>query len=469
MSYRLFVCVCAMIFLLGGCSGTSKPAKSQVNAAGPPNFVIIFADDLGYGDLGCYGSPNIRTPRLDAMASEGMRFTSFYAQTVCGPSRSALLTGSYPIRVARRNNNITPIHPEVHTEEITIAEVLRKRGYATACVGKWDQAGHRQKGFIKELMPNDQGFDFFFGTPSSNDSYVDLYRNEELVEEKADMGLLTQRYTDESIAFIRKNKDKPFFVYLAHTMPHTRLAVSDAFKGKSRRGAYGDVVEEIDHTVGRIIDTVNELGLEDNTYVFFISDNGPWYKQRFHGGSSGPLRSDKTSTWEGGMRVPAIAWAPGNIKAGQTEMRIGTTMDILPTLCTLSGAELPKDRVIDGIDLSGRLLGTAEGPADTERVFYYYQHRQLQAVRSGPWKLILPRTKEPAPGQPKWAPQIAPSETIEIKTPLLYNLEEDVAERFDVAKRHPEIVEHLTALGEAGKKELGHLDQIGEGARVFED
>lgn len=458
---RLIVFVCFLACT--ACTAVADGSRSEK----PPNFVIVFADDLGYGDLGCYGSANIRTPHLDQMASEGMRFTSFYAQTVCGPSRSALMTGCYPIRVARRNNNHKPVHPEMHAKEITIAELLRDKGYTTACLGKWDLAGHRQAGFVKELMPNHQGFDFYFGTPSSNDSIVNLYRNAELIEEKADMALLTQHYTDEAIRFIRKAKDKPFFVYLAHTMPHTKLAVSDAFKGKSRRGQYGDVVEEIDHNVGRLVGTLKELGLEDNTYVFFISDNGPWYRQRFRGGSSGPLRSAKCSTWEGGVRVPAIAWAPGNIAPGQTEMGIATTMDMLPTLSALAGTEAPTDRVIDGKNISGVLHGD-KSDTEEERVFYYYQHRQLRAVRSGPWKLHLPYSGKIEPGQPDWDWQIAPADTIAIETPMLINLEEDIAERFDVAKNHPEIVERLMALAEEAKKELGHLGQQGSGARVFD-
>jgi len=437
-------------------------------ATAPPNFVIVFADDLGYGDLGCYGSANIRTPNLDRMADEGMRFTSFYAQTVCGPSRSALMTGCYPIRVARRNNNHKPVHPEMHAQEITIAELLRTKGYATACLGKWDLAGHSQVGFVKELMPNHQGFDYYFGTPSSNDSIVNLYRNEQLVQEKADMAQLTRQYTDEAIGFIRQSKDKPFFVYLAHTMPHTRLAVSDAFKGRSRRGQYGDVVEEMDHHVGRLIETIRELGLQDNTYVFFISDNGPWHRQRFRGGSAGPLRSAKTSTWEGGVRVPAIAWAPGRIAPGQTQMGIATTMDMLPTLCALAGVQPPQDRVIDGQDITAVLAGQAPDHDAPEREFYYYQHRQLRAVRSGPWKLHLPYSGKIEPGQPDWDWQIDPADTIAIPSPMLINLEEDISERFDVAKNHPEIVERLMALAEKAKRELGHLDRQGSGARVFD-
>ena len=241
----------------------------------PPNLVIIFTDDQGYQDVGCFGSPDIRTPRLDRMAEERMRFTSFYAQPICGPSRAALMTGCYPLRVAERGN-IKNVHPILHSDEITIAEILKAKGYANGCFGKWDLAKHAQTGFYMDLFPTRQGFDYFYGTPTSNDRIANLYRNEELIEPKSDMSTLTRRYTDEAIGFMRKNKDRPFFVYLPHTMPHTRLDASPQFKGKSKRGLYGDVIEEIDFNVGRILDAVRELGVADNTYVLFTSDNGPW-------------------------------------------------------------------------------------------------------------------------------------------------------------------------------------------------
>ncbi len=333
-----------------------------------PNFVIIFADDLGYGDLGCFGSELIRTPRLDKMAAEGVRFTSFYAQTVCGPSRAALMTGCYPLRVAKRDNRVD-VHPYLHSAEITVAEVLKQAGYATGCFGKWDLAGHRQVGYDPDLLPTRQGFDYFFGTPTSNDSRVNLLRNETVIEKSANMDLLTKRYTDEAIAFIRANKDRPFFVYLPHTMPHTRLGASPQFRGKSRRGLYGDVVEEIDFNAGRILDTIEQLGLREDTYVIFTSDNGPWAIKKQNGGSAGSLRGAKTSTWEGGLRVPCIMWAPGRIPPGTTCDEIATTMDILPTFARLAGAEVPSDRVIDGHDISDLMHGK-KGAKSPTKAFY---------------------------------------------------------------------------------------------------
>ena len=312
-----------------------------------PNFVLIFADDQGYEDLGCFGSKTIRTPHLDRLAAEGMRFTDFYAQTICGPSRAALMTGCYPPRVAERGN-LKNMHPHLHSEEVTIAEVLKSVGYTTGCFGKWDLAKHAQRGFFDDLMTNHQGFDDFFGTPSSNDGFVDLYRNAERIEEKSPMAGLTRRYTDEAIEFIRRSKGKPFFVYIPHTMPHTRLAASEPFAGKSKRGLYGDVIEEIDFNVGRVVDAVKELKLEDNTWIIYTSDNGPWLIKNkgyvdgnlpaHHGGSAGALRSGKVSTWEGGIRVPTIAWAPGRIPAGEVCSSLAATIDLLPTFAKLAGA-----------------------------------------------------------------------------------------------------------------------------------
>ena len=432
-----------------------------------PNFVVIFADDLGYGDLGCYGSTNIQTPHLDAMARQGVRFTSFYAHTVCGPSRAALMTGCYPIRTARHRNHQDPVHPELHADEVTVAELLKTRGYATGCFGKWDLAGHRQAGFIPELMPNHQGFDTFFGTPSSNDQSVNLYRNAELIEEDAPMAMLTQRYTDAAIAFIEEHRDEPFLVYLPHSMPHTRLAASPEFRGTSRRGLYGDVVEEIDACVGRIVATLEQAGLTEETYVIFLSDNGPWHLRRHHGGSAGPLRGAKTSNWEGGVRVPCIVWGPGRVEPGHVAHEVGTTMDILPTLCALAGVPLPDDRAIDGLDLSPVWRGEAGGEGILNRPFFYYRHRQLQAVRSGPWKLHLPGPHNP-PGQPDWSRHSAPGDRGPVTAPLLYHLEQDIAEQHNVAEQHPDVVRRLTELAESAKRELGHLEQMGDGARVFE-
>lgn len=463
----------AITLLTTCCLSVSALAADLVK----PNFVIIFADDLGYQDVGCFGSPDIRTPCIDAMAREGVTFTSFYAQPICGPSRAAIMTGCYPLRVAERGN-VKNVHPILHEDEITIAEVLKPRGYATACFGKWDLAKHAREDFFIDLFPTRQGFDYFFGTPTSNGAAPGLYRDETLLEPMADMASLTRRYTDEAIAFMRKNRETPFFVYLPHTMPHTKLAASARFKGKSQRGLYGDVVEEIDFSTGRIIDAVRQLGLEKKTYVLFTSDNGPWLIKNKnyadghlpddHGGSAGPLRSGKVSTWEGGVRVPAVLWGPGRVPVGKTCDRIASTLDMLPTLAALSGADVPRDRVIDGEDISHLFHGQFM-KANPEKAFYYYLRIQLQAVRQGKWKLHLPREAEPASVAPFTLNRhIAPADRIGFSTPFLVDLDEDIGETRDVAGDHPEVVQRLLGLAQAMRADLGDHDLVGKNMRFFD-
>ncbi len=426
-----------------------------------PNLIIIFTDDQGYEDLGCFGSPNILTPNIDRMAKEGMRFTSFYGQTVCGPSRAALMTGCLPLRVAKKNNS-TSIHPPLHTQEITIAEVLKEAGYATACFGKWDLAGHTQGGYSAELMPRKQGFDYYFGTPSSNDKYVNIIRNEELIEEYADLDLLTMRYTEEATKFIRENHQNPFFVYIPHSMPHVLLGASDDFRGTSERGLYGDVIAELDWSVGRILDTVKELGLDENTYIIFTSDNGPWWSKGQNGGTAFPLRGAKTSTWEGGLRVPCVMRAPGKIPADTVCDGVASTMDMLPTLARLAGAQIPSDRVIDGHDITDLMHGK-KGAQSPTTAFYYYQHTHLQAVRSGKWKLFLPSPAEDP--YPSWSGHIQSNDIILIENPMLFDLENDIGETTDVAEANPEVVANLLELAEWARNDIGDYNRIGENAR----
>ena len=464
-----------MSFLAMG-SGVPTAWAEASKGTRKPNFIIIFTDDQGYQDLGCFGSPSIRTPNIDRMANEGIRFTHFYAQTVCGPSRAALMTGCYPLRVAKKANNQKEIHPSLHTKEITIAEILKDRGYKTACYGKWDLAGHRQKGYDRNLLPTKQGFDYFFGTPTSNDSVTNLLRNETLIEPKSDMSKLTKRYTDEALEFIRKNRDNEFFIYLAHTMPHLRLAASESFKGKSRRGLYGDVIEEIDFNVGRILNTVYELGLEKDTYIIFTSDNGPWFLDRHpalskqkdqggsHGGDSAPLRGHKTSTWEGGVRVPCVMWAPGRIPEGLVSAQLTTTMDILPTLAHLAEGNLPRDRIIDGKNISDLMHGKTGAKSETV-AFYYYGHTQLMAVRSDKWKLHLPRSINT---MERWNVFHRESDIVDFSKPHLYNLEEDPGEQNNLAETHPEIVKDLMILADRARNDIGDYNRIGQNARFFD-
>ena len=405
-------------WLLSGCVGMSAVLSACVPraaAAQQPNIVLIFTDDQGYQDLGCFGSPKIKTPNLDRMASQGMRFTDFYsANSVCSASRASLLTGRYPPRTTitgvlfPRNKNGLP------AEEITIAEVLKKQGYATACIGKW-HLGHKQ-----EFLPTRQGFDTYYGIPYSNDMWIDpeapladdivlrdgvtveeiragkhkknkvpLMRDEKVIEFPADQVTLTKRYTDEAIAFIRKNKAKPFFVYLPHTMPHIPIFATEAFKGKSERGLYGDVIEEIDANVGRLLGTLKEMGLDEKTLVIYTSDNGPWNLKNGHGGCALPLRGFKFSTWEGGHRVPCIMRWPGKIPAGTECGEVTGTIDMLPTFAALAGGKVPDDRPIDGLNISTLMFDSKKEPKVAREMLCYWKGRGLQAIRVGDWKLRM--------------------------------------------------------------------------------
>ena len=439
-----------------------------------PNFVVIFADDLGYGDLGCFGSTTIQTPHIDRMAAEGIRLTSFYAQTVCGPSRAALMTGCYPLRVAINKNKVE-VHPELHSQEITIAELLKPAGYSTAAFGKWDLAGHRGDRYVRSLLPQHQGFDEFFGTSTSNDTKVDLIRGDDVIERKVDMSRLTERYTDEAIDFIQRHKQKPFFVYLAHTMPHVKLAVSDTFKGQSKGGLYGDVVEEIDANVGRLLDVLKHEGLDQDTYVIFTSDNGPWYfgRSKVHlkkfgknavayGGSALPLRGAKTSVWEGGLRVPCVIRAPGRIQSGSVSDEITSTLDLLPTFAALADISIPLDRVIDGKDIRDLIHSVPNSKSPTH-AFFYYRRSQLAAVRSGKWKL-----HRACPKDLLWEKFSTAEDAIDIAKPLLFNLDVDIGESTDVAAQHPEVVRRLQRLIEDARTDIGDEDVFGKNARVFD-
>jgi arylsulfatase A-like enzyme len=452
---KVFIIV--FILVISSCSNQksgSAPA-SHIGEAGEvsrPNFVIILTDDQGYQDVGCFGSPDIKTPYLDRMAEEGMRFTSFYAQTICGPSRASLMTGCYPNRVATEGNRSLEEehHPRMHDREITIAEVLKKVGYTTAAFGKWDLAGHSQTEYDINLLPTRQGFDFFFGTPTSNDAFVNLLRGEHVIERHAELSTLTSRYTDEAIGFMKNSRAKPFFVYIAHSMPHIKLAASEEFVGKSERGLYGDVVEELDWNVGRLLKAIKDLGLDESTYVMFMSDNGPWHlmgELTGHGGSAGPLRGSKTSAWEGGLRVPCIMRAPGRIPEGVVCDGIASTLDLLPTLAALGKGSLPDDRVIDGHDITDLMIGR-EGATSPTQAFYYYQRTTLRAVRAGKWKLHLVNKADK-----EWGlTHIKKADHIDIAQPMLFDLENDIGEQRDVASKHPEVVAELLRYAAAARK-----------------
>lgn len=450
-------------FLKTAAAGSASLALAGFMSCGngkkPPNFVLIFCDDLGYGDLGAYGHPTIRTPNLDRLAAGGQRWTQFYAAaSVCTPSRAALMTGRYPVRSGMCSDKRRVLFPDsaggLPQSETTIARVLKSKGYATACVGKW-HLGH-----LPEHLPTAHGFDSYFGIPYSNDMdklrhmkvqdemnpkseyyNVPLMRDTEIIERPANQEILTKRYTEEAARFIRRNKHTPFFLYLAHTMPHIPLFRSDKFKDASRRGTYGDVIEEIDWSVGEIIRTLRKEGLDENTLVVFTSDNGPWLTFMQHSGSAGLLRDGKGTTWEGGMREPAIFWWPGRIRP-ETVMGIGATLDILPTFCSLAGAGLPGDRVIDGRDLSGTLL---EGKTSPRQNLIYYRGQQVYAARKGAYKAHYITELE----------YHRDNQRTVHDSPLLYNLEIDPSEKYDIGADHPEIIREIQKMVANHRKTLG--------------
>jgi arylsulfatase A len=446
------------------------------NSSGKPNIVILFADDLGYGDLASYGHPSIRTPNLDRLATQGQRWTDFYvAAPVCSPSRGALMTGRLPPRTGLYGRQINVLFPNdsagMPAGERTVAEALKEQGYATAIIGKW------HLGDAADVYPTRHGFDYWFGLPYSNDMdwvgsltfeqlmalaaqgrmaelqqeiaarqpkyfapkieywNVPLIRSEiagdgyhdEIVERPSDQRTLTKRYTQEAVAFIERSKDEPFLLYVPYTMPHTPIFRSDAFADKSLGGRYGDVIEELDWSVGEIVKKLEALELEDSTLVVFTSDNGPWLTMKQHGGSAGLLKHGKGTTFEGGMRVPAIFWWPGTIEPGVVS-DIGSTLDLYATALSLAGA--PPEPQGDGFDLTDTLRSATAGPRET---LAYYRSGELRAFRKGPYKLQL--ISEGAYGQP-------PEKTVHAQ-PLLYHLGDDPSERFDIAAEHPQVVAQL--------------------------
>jgi arylsulfatase A-like enzyme len=416
-----------------------------------PNFVVIFMDDLGYGDIGPYGATLQKTPVLDKMAAEGMKLTSFYAAPVCSVSRAQLLTGCYGARVSVPGVYGPGAAEGLNPEEFTIADHLKKLGYATMCIGKW------HVGDQPEFLPTKQGFDGYFGIPYSNDMWRKsaetgervhpLVRDDKVAELLTDdrQANIVERYTDEAVRFITTNKEKPFFLYLPHTAIHLPIYPGEKFRGKSSNGRVGDWIEEVDWSTGKILDILKELGIEKNTLVIFTSDNGPWLAKKKESGSSGPLRGGKGSTWEGGVRVPTIAWWPGKVPAGTSVDAVSGTIDLLPTLVTLAGGTVPAKPVIDGRDISMVLLGKS---TDSPRgVHYYFSDYNIQAVREGPWKLALV-PQNFSMGMPV-------PEDAQTKEPRLYNLDNDIGETKNIAAAHPEVVAKLTALAEKMNTEIG--------------
>jgi arylsulfatase A len=433
-----------MKFLLPAFALLSTLCASSASAAAKPNFIIIFTDDQGYNDLGCFGSERIKTPNIDRMAKEGRKFTNFMvASPVCSPSRAALLTGSYPKRVGMHKHVLFPSSDYgLNPSEYTIADHFKSLGYSTACIGKWHLGHH------PETLPRANGFDTYFGIPYSNDmnhpdnkgkvkpgvdeSWLNqdefvkkwntpLIGNEEIIELPVNQRTITRRYTDKAIEFVSENKDKPFFLYLPHSMPHIPLFVPEDAYDPDPKNAYKCVIEHIDAEVGRLVDKVRELGLAENTYIIFTSDNGPWLQFKNHGGSALPLRDGKGTTFEGGQRVPCVMWAPGKIPAGTTSNALISTMDLLPSFATLADSKLPeKGSRIDGLDLSSTITGDTPSPRD--EFIYYTANGLLEGIRQGDWKLLLKKNG-----------------------PLLFNLTEDISEAKNLAAGNPDKVEALTA------------------------
>jgi len=444
------------------------PALTLAAAPRLPNIVIIFTDDQGYADVGVFGARGFKTPNLDRMAREGCKFTNFHvAQPVCSASRTALLTGCYPNRLGIHGALGPGARHGIHDDEMTIAQLLKQKGYATGMAGKWHLGHHPQ------FLPTHHGFDEYFGLPYSNDMWPHhpeakpgAYPPLPLIEgdQPLKVGLghedqeqLTTQYTERAVKFIERNQDRPFFFYLAHSMPHVPLHVSDKFKGKSQQGLYGDVIMEIDWSVGEVLKALKKHKLDDDTLVIFTSDNGPWLSYGNHAGSAEPLREGKGTCWEGGTREPCIMRWPGKIPAGKTSDAMLMTIDLLPTLAKLVGAELPKHR-IDGLDVWPVMAGEKNAKNPHEAYLSYYEQNQLQAVTSGDgrWKLQLPhifRTLAGRPGGTNGIP--ARYEQVKIAEPELYDLEQDVRERTNVASEHPEIVKRLLALAEQAREDLG--------------
>jgi arylsulfatase A-like enzyme len=434
----------------------------------PPNIVILFVDDMGYGDIGCFGATGYATPNLDRLAQQGTRFTNFHvAQPVCSASRTALLTGCYPNRLGI-HGALGPKAPVgISDAEMTLAQLVKQKDYATGIAGKW------HLGDAARFLPTRHGFDEYLGLPYSNDMWpqhpeaepgkyppLPLIEDDRIIDRDVThdgQRQLTRRYTERAVSFIERHKDGPFLFYLPYTMVHVPLHAGAAFEGKSAKGLYGDVVMEIDWSAGEILKALRSNGLEDNTLVIFTSDNGPWLSYGEHAGSAGPLREGKGTCWEGGVREPCLMRWPGHIPAGATSDAMLMTIDLFPTIARLVGARLP-DHPIDGLDVWPLIAGTPGATNPHEAYLYYYETNQLQAVVTGDgrWKLQLPHTYRTLAGQPGGrGGKPSKYKEVEIERPELYDLVADIGETTDVASAHPEIVERLLAVAEKARDDLG--------------
>ncbi len=441
----------------------------SVKAAPLPNIIVILCDDMGYADVGCFGAEGFTTPNLDRMAAEGRKFTNFHVpQPVCSASRAGLLTGCYPNRVGIHMALGPAAKHGLNDSEMTLAELVKQMGYATSIVGKWHLGSRPQ------FLPTRHGFDEYFGLPYSNDMWpfnpeakttnawppLPLMEGEKRVKvglTHEDQEQLTTRYTERAVKFIAANRERPFFLYLAHSMPHVPLHVSDKFRGKSARGLYGDVIMEIDWSVGEVLAALKKQGIDENTLVIFTSDNGPWLRFGNHGGSAKPLREGKGTCWEGGTRVPCIMRWPGKIPAGTTSGDMLMTIDLLPTVAKLLGADLPQHK-IDGLDVWPLIIGERGAKNPHDAYAFYFENNELQAVTDGDgrWKLQLPHTYRGLGNRPGGTNGIPVNyDMVKLRGAELFDLQKDISERANVAAEHPDILKRLEAFAETMREELG--------------
>ena len=467
--------ILAFAILILGCSTKKETEKAKQ----PPNIVIIFTDDQGYEDLGCFGSPDIRTPNIDLIAQNGAKLTQFYvSQPVCSASRASLLTGCYANRLGIHGAYMPSAGKGLHPREVTIAEILKPLGYATAIYGKW------HLGSEPDLLPTRQGFDEYFGIPYSNDMWphhpwqgtvfdfpvLPLMEDETIIDTLDDQSMITTQYTERAVSFIEKNRDRPFFLYVPHSMPHVPLFVSDQFKGKSQRGLYGDVIEEIDWSTGEILRALQDNDLEENTLVIFTSDNGPWLSYGTHSGEAHPLREGKGTAWEGGVRVPCVMQWPAMIKAGSIIEQPAMTIDLLPTIAHFTGASLP-NHPIDGSNMADLLLDKPDYEVHHEAYYFYYKQNELHAILSGEgrWKLYLPHRYRSLNGR------IGTDDGLpidydqnDVSAMELYQIHADIEELHNVIEQHPKVVEELLVHAENARQKLGDALTNRKGAEVRE-
>lgn len=479
---RLWAAALAIFIFAPAAHGQDEPRPAVTRL---PNIVIIFIDDMGYADIGPFGATAYKTPNLDRMAAEGRIFTDFHSATaVCSASRVALMTGCYPERVSILGALNATAQKGINTDETTLAELCRNRGHTTAIFGKWHLGHHQQ------FLPLQHGFDEYFGLPYSNDMWpyppgysdvmpppkgkdakyppLPLFEGNEVVNPAVganDLAQLTTWYTEHAVDFIDRNKSRPFFLYVPHTMVHVPLFVSDKFRGKSGAGLFGDAVMEIDWSVGQILNAIHRNGLDDNTFVVFTSDNGPWLRYGNHAGSAGPLREGKGTMFEGGHRVPCVMRWPTKIPAGTKCDEFATTLDIFPTVAELIGADLPRDRTIDGKNIWPLVVGEP-GAMSPHDVFYCYYGRELRAIRDRRWKLFFPHKTTTLNGRPGGRDgRPANYDPLEVK-PWLFDLRNDIGETKDVAAEHPDVVARLSQQAEVARATLGDVLTGREGSEV---